>query len=653
MSKSGNSSIAKKRRLGSDDDRECSYDVERSPVGNMTKKYGIGAKLLSKMGYKQGQGLGKHGSGIASPIEPERRFTRNAGLGSLSAAMGTEESESDTDTDEEILARNLSGTVLFQKTATELLDKTVSEDEREFKELLKKLQIQCQVDLPQEKLKDLYPTNKAELEDLVRELLEVQTNLEVIKSRISPVETEMLDVDDEMKVLKEIELHHNDLDTESFNLKSELILSIKDDDLVDQLFADMLQKTLSSPLWQWDPLAESDRVISHLLKLLGMLKYRMDDASTSMNRTQTTIFHLVIEKLVLYCKNFALKKENISTLITLILDFKPLLKFTNCEDYILKKYITPKLIDAINIWDICGSDLFPPRMWYYDFSVIIDQATRNRIEEITEAKFINYCQLWHHRNSPVIRPADLIFIQEVLGHERYHHIVRGKFLTEFVGQLWDNYFDPLIELEDSSVEDASFYYYKRLREYRRFFHPNDYKILIGAVFNELNKILYQWLLYADDEDLAGARWWFNGFIDKIFAVEDPIEVELAEICRTLSFFDDPNALEHPLHEDTFDLQAALNLSEQEEYDIQSIPLRKVEPTLKNVIEDFCEQNGYVLEKTDKFTQLLHGTKQDVLVPIFRIYNDGSSWNVAIKDDILWLERNKGEFFPAYLYELAP
>lgn len=38
-----------------------------------TKKYGIGAALLAKMGYREGQGLGQDGQGIAEPIEVKLR----------------------------------------------------------------------------------------------------------------------------------------------------------------------------------------------------------------------------------------------------------------------------------------------------------------------------------------------------------------------------------------------------------------------------------------------------------------------------------------------------------------------------------------------------------------------------------------------------
>lgn len=74
---------------------------------SMTKKYGIGAKLLSRMGYVEGQGLGKDGSGITAPIETEQR-PQGVGLGMLTA-NGSNDSES---SDDEIIKKP--GEVVFE-----------------------------------------------------------------------------------------------------------------------------------------------------------------------------------------------------------------------------------------------------------------------------------------------------------------------------------------------------------------------------------------------------------------------------------------------------------------------------------------------------------------------------------------------------------
>lgn len=50
----------------------------------LTSEYSVGAKLLRKMGWKEGEGLGREGSGIVEPIKAVTLEQAGAGLGSSS-----------------------------------------------------------------------------------------------------------------------------------------------------------------------------------------------------------------------------------------------------------------------------------------------------------------------------------------------------------------------------------------------------------------------------------------------------------------------------------------------------------------------------------------------------------------------------------------
>lgn len=643
--------LIKRRRLESGDAAIQDDSDENGPNDNLTKKYGIGARLLLKMGYKKGQGLGRDGSGIAEPIEPEKRPVANAGLGSMSAAINDEEeSESDVSSSDDDMTQSLHtkghNTVDFQKTSITFPSEVVLQLE----ELAKSLQIRCNINLPVN-INQIDEVSRNELKKLGDELLDVQEQLDAVERRIPLVEPELSAMEKKEEQLKNMA----NCEPDAFATKANLILHDFDEDLVDILFADLLHSTFKNFWSDWDPLDGSNVVLKQLQPFISELESHIELSDINYNRTQTVIYHNIIEKLIPFWQGFDLTKDKINLIIHLVLDYQSIFKLMNCEKYLFEKYISVKLIKALEKWDISGNDdELPPSVWYFDLSFLILYETLQKLEEIIESKLYAYCDKWHHRGSPVIRKSDLLVIQELLGEEKFVDIIRTNFLPKFINQLWDKYFDPVLELEDPSLDDGSFYYYQKLHEYRLFFNANDFKTLVSAAFNELNKILYQWLLYADDQDLVGARWWFNSFINKMFAQDDPIEVELNEIRRSLRFFQDSNALINPIHNDRLDLREELNLEgHSNKYNVQNIPLTKVIPTFKDVLEDYCEQNGFVLEKTNYYAQLPQFSKQDVLVPIFKVHTGSRIHNVALKDDILWVEKGKGSFVPAYLYELVP
>lgn len=640
--------LTKRRRLENGNAIPQSDSGEDGSNDDMTKKYGIGAKLLLKMGYKKGQGLGREGTGISEPLKPEKRPVANAGLGAMSAGINDEEkSESDTSSsDEDMFHAGRNNAVDFKKTSVTFPSEEISQLEG----LSRSLQVRCNISLPVN-INQIDDHLRNELQNLGDELLEVQEQLDAVEHRIPLIEPELSALIKEEEQLQNIA----DLEPEAFGIRAKLILHDFDQDLADILFADLLYSTFKNFWSDWNPLDDSNEVLRDLQPLISELESHLELSDINYNRTQTVIYYNVIEKLIPFWKDFELNEDKINLIIHLVLEYQPIFKFMNCEKYLFDKYISNKLIEAMENWNIFDSDeRLPPSVWYFDLSFLIADETFEKLERIMESKLHEYCDKWHHKKSSVIRSSDLIVIQELLGQEKFVDIIRTNFFPKFLDQLWDKYFDPVLELEDSSITDGSFYYYQKLHEYRLFFDKNDFETLVGAAFNELNKILYQWLLYADDQDLSGAQWWFNSFINNIFIQNDPVEVELKEIRRTLNFFQDSNALIHPIHIDRLDIREELNLAGHgKKYNVQNIPLTKVIPTFKDVLEDYCEQNGFVLEKTDHYAQLPQFINQDILVPVFKVHTGTRIYNVALRDNVLWVEKDKGLFIPTYLYELVP
>lgn len=645
-------------RSGDEEDKQPNF--LNNGRTEMSKKYGIGAKLLSKMGYVAGQGLGKDGSGIAYPIQAEQRPMPSVGLGMMSS-LGDKYNEGyDSSDDEEQAPR--SHDVAFEKSDVKVMPKDNKVQDRRHQTQLNRIlsDLQSKLNLKispgfLERISSASFDQKVELERLATSLLNGQERITTIDDRIKILEAEVAELDDEGGLLYDID---ESLKKNSTILdKAACIMGLSDTDLVDSLLANTLRREY---LLQDDIVVPTSENLDQLVELAEILRYQMDTSSTQLNRIQSTIYKLIFKRFLTFWEGFTVNKEQTNMMISLMLDFEPLLKFISCFDYVLETFIYPKLIRALASWNITGNDEFPPRVWVFDFLVITKLQTRNKLEELAIEKLSDYCDSWYHRDSEVIRRADLLFMQELLG-KKYHEVVDSKLLPKFLDQLWEKHFDPLAELEDwesASTEEGSIYYSRMLKRYQHYFSDEVYNTLIAAMFNEYNKVLYQWLIYSKQEDVPKAKHWFFWQINAMFRDATPIEIELKEIRKTMVFLDD--SAHQPIHDESFNLFRRLRLELKEPtetaktgtYTVQNIPMRKVVPHFKDVVEDFCAENAYVLQKLQgQYTQLPYGVHKDTLAPVFKISRGNSSVDIAMKDDILWVRNDKDSFVPTYLYEL--
>lgn len=607
---------------------------------SMTKKYGIGAKLLSRMGYVEGQGLGKDGSGITAPIETEQR-PQGVGLGMLTA-NGSNDSES---SDDEIIKKP--GEVMFKsgESLTERHD--ITDKVRELETLGAKV--------PQD-LK-LYINNggnfsisqKLKLERAVRELSEISTKLSSLEIR-EPVIKEQLksnDIDSEQigKLIDCLEYDGTIID------KISGVLQLPDEEQVDKLVSFILKQEFSK-YTEWNPLVTPNHITESILPVIELLSYQMDTDTYQLNKTQTEIFQYTFSRLLPYWQNFSVAKDKVSVLISLLLDYEPVLSFTNCMDYILDAFIVDKLMDAVESWQIGKEKESSPRHWLLDFSVVIPDHTIDKLKDKVQKKFTEYCINWYHRETPILN-ADLLFIKELLGANSYFCICQEYFLPNFVEQLWWKYFDPTLELEDNTEQCGSFYFMQKFHQCRLLFSEDVDRVIVGAIFNELEKILFQWFMYSRGT-FSEARSWFNWFINKSYSNIELVDYEAQHIKSALDFLSMPSLA--PIHDEALPFERLLGLEKQGQgYNMKNIPIRKVTVTFKDVIQDFCDEHGLVLQKLDSsYTTLpsFGSTSRatESLVPLFEVRSFRHVRQVAIKNDVLWVKFEK-EFKPVYLWQL--
>ncbi|CCC72160.1 hypothetical protein NCAS_0J01810 [Naumovozyma castellii] len=701
--------FAKRRRIDpygyseEEDDTDSGSNMKDVPPveedSAMTKKYGIGAKLLSKMGYTMGKGLGKDGRGISEPIKAEQRPAGHAGLGMLSQksyvndANDIRELQYESSSDDEVRELGV-GIVSFNKRGTEVL--SVQEENIDLIRKLRTLKIENNLEIPINVTSTLNsgskipPSKKSALEDTVNELLELQINLQAISGRLKPLENHLSELNIMQKSLQELSQMWEDKTQWRKNQKQIItdVLKIPEDDLVDKLVSDIIlinfPEDFANRLENNLPV-DHETTSNSLTSLIDLLQYRMDTDRDRLNRTQTIIYKKIFLPMEHYWKSFTPTNETaVKQVLVLLLYYEPIWKFIGCQDYILEVYINSQLEVAMEEWQIGVSEI-SPRLWYFDFMVLLDEKIQRKLKDIMEKKWETYCVSWKGRTSPLIDEADLIFIHEILGDEKFYGVSREWFLFKYVDDVWYKHFEPELELEiwgdikrhgefaEEENDADTTYAMSLLIKYHYAFHPDDFRIIVTCTFNEINKILYQWMLYGKQESKRNAIEWFEWLIQKLFICghnqKNIISHEIEKSREFLSEAIDEDIL-IPVHDESLELDELLKekmnetdgktqditeLDREPEYTIQNIPLRKVTVTFKEVVDDYCQSHGLILQKSaNRFTMLPYGKDMNSLVPIFDVKgsNGQKMKHIALKDDILWIENdNNHEFIPSYLWQL--
>ncbi|SCV04813.1 LANO_0G12618g1_1 [Lachancea nothofagi CBS 11611] len=618
---------------------DAAGDVLSKPIMN---RYGIGAKLLSKMGYKQGQGLGKNNEGITAPIKTQER-PQGVGLGMPGMMTAKSEIEDyDYESSDEDPATAASTGVQFTSSKTLNVDVANLNGLRTLGhlKLAAKLEDTINADL-------ISYTRKLEIGRAVNEIVNIGDRVDRLRLRLSTLDTEIESYSSEE--LQVLQLEQIITKPVPIIEKINLAMALDNSELTDKLVAYLLQCELKKYYESWDPLDFDSTVVTMLNSIVDLLSYQMESMQPKLNRVQTVLYRFVFEKLRPTCESFEVSEEQVSNMLLILLNYERVFDFINCTFYILEAYIIPALRRAIEKWEVCQDSISSPARWFFDFAVFLKDNTYSALEDEIKARFSSYCENWYHRETPIMS-TDLRFLRKALSSTTFDLIVFDKFLPRFVNQVWNRYFDPLLSLEEPG-DDSLDYFFTKFHECEPFFSKDCLEVFTRAMFNDINRIIYQWFCFSPRNFRGESKSWLISIVNRNFT--HPTDIDICEIKRTLQFLENPST--EAIHNESLSIEKLLGLrgEKPENLNLRSIPLSKVAVSFRDVVQDYCDEHGIFFRKiSNKNVSLPVGPSKNIVVPVFDLRLGAAACEVAINEDVLWMKDLRSNFKPIFLWQLG-
>ncbi|KAG5517916.1 hypothetical protein PMAC_000371 [Pneumocystis sp. 'macacae'] len=658
------------------------------------KSSGFGAKIMEKMGYIAGKGLGSQGQGILNPVETKIRPIR-AGLGSIKERTQQDIEESrrrngEVDEDQKShYSKSLSEHKQEKKYKEKIKYKTASEiaGGMEVPRVLQQI-----IDMTGKDVKlienisgtmsipvtlshndEIYQISQIARRDLEmhatewKQLQDRKTYIEMEENRINEkVNQESVRIQELEKIIEEIEKielfckNNPKSSLEILNDVSEMLERIQiefSEEIetyhLDEVVVSILFPIVKQVFLSWKPLEEPTFVLNlfckwkDILRIKSMFNLDEIDDSFSLKQRTMTPFENMLQYLwvpqVRSAINNTWDPHNPSSVLLLFESWKSLLS-PFIQDFILNQLIFPKLQRSVSDWNprdfIKKKGHQLPHIWLFPWLPLLKENTETLIDNV-KRKFKTILSSWNIQDGPI---EELNAWKEIFGESQFEKLMLNYLLPKLSTCLrLDFHVDP----SDQKLEPLEWVF-----SWRDFFKPSVFDRLFAVeFFPKWMDILYLWLTdshcnYAQVSEWY--QWWQQVFppeLLKMPMIRESFVKGLDMMHQALNLGKDVSEKLPPPVIDFID-SIEMKTKENPIPERYGKQLGVEDIKFKDVVEGFCVEHDLILIPLRK-------AHEDTGNPLFRITASASGTGgiiVYIKGDVVWVQnlKNKNEFSPQSL-----
>ncbi|KAG4301666.1 hypothetical protein PCK1_002151 [Pneumocystis canis] len=658
------------------------------------KSSGFGAKIMEKMGYVAGKGLGSQGQGILNPVETKVRPTR-AGLGLIkektqqaieeSRRRGEKVSE---DEEDQYSKKNISKHKSEKQYKEKIKYKTAKEisGDMEVPPILQQI-----IDMTGKDVKLIenvsgtvsipatlsHNDEMYQISQIARRNLEIHaTEWKQLQDRKSYIQMEEIRMNEEInqellriqkleKIIEEMEKIYlffknnmksnlemlNDVSEMLEKVQLEFSEEIETYDL-DEVVVSILFPIIKQVFLLWDPLEEPTLVLNLFCKWRDILRAEIACDSCEVNdffsleKRMMTPFESMLQHLwvprVRSAINNTWNPHNPSSVLFLFESWKKLLS-PFIQDFLLNQLIFPKLQKSLSDWNprnfVKKRDSRLPHIWLFPWLPLLKENTETLIDNV-KRKFKVILNSWNIQDGPI---EELNAWREVFGDSQFEKLMLNHLLPKLSMCLR---LDFQVDPSDQKLEPL-----ECVLSWKSFFKPSVFEQLFATeFFPKWINVLYIWLTdsecnYAQVSEWY--QWWQQVFPSEMLEmpmIRESFVKGLDMMHHALNLGNDVSEKLPPPIIDSIDSIGIKTKDSLPKKYMKNLDFEEIE--FKDVVDEFCTEHDLVLIPLRK-------AHENTGNPLFRITANTKGIGgviVYIKGDVVWVQnvKNKNEFTPQSL-----